>query len=149
MVTEPGTTPTPAQQSLLADLEYSMPGASFPTAPIGVGGSWTAPVPLSFGGFSTTAPANYRLVPVTGDQYVISTSVTLDVATVAPADYDGGVTAVVGAITMTETLTGSLTNPMIFHEEQTTEVHVTTTYSDGITLVEDGVVNHAFEETSA
>lgn len=38
---------------------------------------------------------------------------------------------------------------MIFHEEQTTQVHVTTTYSDGITLVEDGVVNHAFEETSA
>lgn len=84
VVTEPGTTPTPAQQSLLADLEYSTPGASFPTA-----------------------PANYRLVSVTGDQYVISTSVILDVATVAPADDDGGVAAVVG-IAMTETLTGSL-----------------------------------------
>lgn len=149
VVTEPGANPTPAQQSLLADLEYSMPGASFPTAPIGMGGSWTAPVPLSYGGFSTTAPANYQLVSVTGDQYLISVSVTLDVATIPASEYIDGATAVVGAITMTETLTGSLTNPMIFHEQQTTQVHVTTTYSDGLTLVEDGVVNHAFEETVA
>lgn len=51
--------------------------------------------------------------------------------------------------TMSETLTGSLTNPMVFPQEQTTQVHVTTTYSDGLTLVEDGVVNHAFEEKVA
>lgn len=149
VVVPPGTSVSSQQQALIDNLVYTMPGFGFPTTPVGVGATWTAPLVTSVNGVEVTGVSTYELLAVTGDRYELSSMSTLDLATADPASYPTDISAVSGTITLTNSITGSLTQPLQYRQTGTVRTLTSVTYTDGTTIAIDTTGQDSFEETPA
>lgn len=149
VVADSAATPTADQQALLDDLSYSMPGFRFPTTPVGVGATWSAPETTFIEGIEVAGTGSFQLVAVAGDQYVITASASFDFSAIDPASYPDVVTGIGGSLTVTRSITGSLSTPMQYRQVETIRSITTTSYTDGTTWTFDLTTVSSFEETPA
>lgn len=147
VVAAPGATPSVDQQAFISDAFYVMPGAYFPTTPVGLGATWTSQQLVGVEGIITHATVSSTLVSVVGDQFTVSSTTSVDVATVPPTDWPDDVTSATGTFTETAESTGSLTNAMQYRETSSFRVQISLTYSDGTTMVIDATGSDNFEES--
>lgn len=145
----PGVSVSANQQAMIDELAYTMPGAGLPTVPVGVGATWTAPLSFSLNGIDVTGTTTYQLVAVDGDQYNVTSSVTIDLSTADPAGYPDDITSASGTITLTNLITGSLSGAMQYRQTGTVRTLATLTYSDGTIITVDSTGDDSFEETPA
>ncbi|MGH9138152.1 MAG: hypothetical protein ACRD0G_14080, partial [Acidimicrobiales bacterium] len=134
MGVSPGATATAEQQQAIAGLlvpNQATPVA-YPADPVGAGATWTATHPFPWQGTTGTISVDYRLDTVSGDQWSVSYSFTVDMSQITFAN---GVSAT-GTMSETGTVTGSISSPLSGVTESTTTNAITISdgYSDNSTL---------------
>lgn len=138
---------TPEQVELATGDSWRM-SIPMPAEPVGPGATWTwteqaGIVALDFDVLNTA-----RLDAVDGDRYTISVTYSVDLPAAPNLQLDEGVTSISdGTYSGTGAVTGSLSNPLDYHEKFETTYSTSYTLDDGMTYEANGASTLEYAET--